>query len=352
MTNNLDQNLSRIGIFGGSFNPFHLGHLNSIQTVAKELSLDKVFVVPSYQTPGKKLIESPTPEQRLDILKLGLEDVGDIAEVDTQELDRKGVSYTVDTLSDYKKKYPNSELYLIVGADAFKQFTTWKNFEKILEFSSLVVTTRPGYLIPFRKEDYDRSWQDYIEEAHRDRALLKSGNEIVFITLRDKEVSGTDIRKFVRAGLQIDKFVTLKVENFIHQNDLYKPSEKHSIDFEELTRFCGDFMFENKGFNVKGFDLRKSNTLSDFALVVSGTSTRHVSSLGENFHQEAKRRFGITPISVEGVNEGRWVLLDYGGLIVHIFYDFVRTEYKLEEVWKSAVDMNLKDSSTPLVLRS
>jgi len=78
-------------------------------------------------------------------------------------------------------------------------------------------------------------------------------------------------------------------------------------------------------------------------LIASGTSTRHAASLAENVVQAVKEEYNVLPQSVEGVDEGRWVVIDYGSLIVHVFYDFVRQEYSLEKLWKDGKDLNLKD---------
>jgi nicotinate-nucleotide adenylyltransferase len=96
--------------------------------------------------------------------------------------------------------------------------------------------------------------------------------------------------------------------------------------------------------NVKGFDLRPTTAPTEFSLVASGTSTRHTAALAEGVLSAVKEEFNVFPQSVEGMAEGRWVLLDYGSLIVHVFYDFVRQEYRLEELWREARDLEIKDS--------
>ncbi len=120
----------KIGIFGGSFNPPHLGHTNSVTTVATALKLKKVFVVPSNQTPGKDALESPTPQDRLELTKLAFADDKKLVEVDAREVERGGISYTVDTLAEYLKTYDPEQLYLIIGADAFASFESWKVMKK------------------------------------------------------------------------------------------------------------------------------------------------------------------------------------------------------------------------------
>ena len=97
----------------------------------------------------------------------------------------------------------------------------------------------------------------------------------------------------------------------------------------------------------KRFDLRKLSAPSEFSLICSGTSTRQTVALAESLVRFVKEEYGVLPISFEGAEEGRWVLVDYGALIVHVFYDYVRNEYRLEELWKQGIDLNLRDKSAP-----
>jgi nicotinate-nucleotide adenylyltransferase len=342
----------KIGIFGGSFNPPHIGHINSVVSVANELKLKKVFVVPSHQSPGKEPLLNPTPTDRLEMIKAAFADEGKLVEIDKQELERGGVSYTVDTLENYAKDYEPEQLHLIIGADAFEKFDQWKDFEKILGMANLVVTTRPGYILPFKVEDLPEGIRPFAESMKTDEVTLKSGLNIHFIHLKDIGVSATEIRKRVRSGLQVDKFLPLTVEKYIRENELYKAGKSGSIDFRELVDFCASLLYDKKGFNVKGFDVSKIESPTDYTLICSGTSTRHVSSLGEYVLSEVKRKFGLTPLSIEGVREGRWVLVDYGALIVHVFYDFIRQEYNLEELWAKGEAVTLQDTSAQRMAKS
>ena len=94
---------------------------------------------------------------------------------------------------------------------------------------------------------------------------------------------------------------------------------------------------------VKGYDLTKMSAPSEYAVIASGTSTRHAASMAENLVVAVKEEYNVLPQSVEGIDEGRWVLVDYGSLIIHLFYDFVRQEYSLENLWREGIDLGLKD---------
>jgi nicotinate-nucleotide adenylyltransferase len=87
------------------------------------------------------------------------------------------------------------------------------------------------------------------------------------------------------------------------------------------------------GVNVKNYDLRDKSAPSEFTVICSGTSTRHATALAEHLTREVKKDYNVWPQNIEGQSEGRWIVIDYGALIMHTFYDYVRQEYRLEELW-------------------
>ena len=335
----------KVGIFGGSFNPPHMGHLNSLQTVLKKAGLGKIHVVPAAQNPLKKQIEGPTGDQRIEMTKIAVEAWGQQFFVDDQEIKRGGISYTIDTVKNIRKSVKAEDLYLIVGMDKFEELEQWKDMRDLLTEANLIVTSRPGFEFPEAEGELPQKIKELTEEFDFNFIELKTGRNIQFIHLQDLEVSSTEVRKWIRAGKNVEKHVPLGVENYIRNNKIYQNLGKRIGDFEKFTQFCGANLFAKKGIQVRGFDLRKMSAPSEFALIASGTSTRHTVSLAENVIDAVKEEYNVYPQSIEGVEEGRWVVLDYGSLIVHVFYDFVRLEYSLENLWKEAKDMGLKDSS-------
>lgn len=335
----------KVGIFGGSFNPPHMGHLNSLQTVLKKAGLGKVHVVPAAQNPLKKQIEGPTGEQRIEMAKIAVEAWGSQFFVDDQEIKRGGLSYTIDTVRNLRKQYSAENLHLIIGMDKFEELEQWKDIQDLLSETNLIVTSRPGYDFPESEDELPKKIKALTEEFDFNFIELKTGRNIQFIHLQDVELSSTEIRKWLRAGKNVEKFVPLGVENYIRTQKIYQNLGKRIGDFEKFTHFCGEHLFSKKGIQVRGFDLRKMSAPSEFALVASGTSTRHTVSLAENIIDSVKEEYNVYPQSIEGVEEGRWVVLDYGALIIHVFYDFVRQEYSLENLWREAKDMGLIDAS-------
>jgi nicotinate-nucleotide adenylyltransferase len=333
----------RVGIFGGSFNPPHMGHINSLLTVQKKAGLDKVHVVPAAQNPLNMPVEGPTNEQRLDLVKQSLNTYGKQFFVDDQELKRGGLSYTIDTVMNLRKEIDPEDLFLIIGADQFEEFSQWKDYQKILTEANLIVTTRPGWDIPQEADELPEYLKALVAEYDFNFIELKTGRNVQFIRLQDIQVSASEVRKLLRTGRPVEKVLPLSVESYIREHKLYRPIGDRIGDFEKFTVFCGNVLFSKKGILVRGFDLTSIAAPTEYALIASGTSTRHAVSLAENVVQAVKEEYNVLPQSIEGVDEGRWVLVDYGSLIVHVFYDFVRQEYSLENLWKDAKDMKLKD---------
>jgi nicotinate-nucleotide adenylyltransferase len=333
----------KIGVFGGSFNPPHNGHINSLQTVAAKFGLKKIHVIPAAQNPLKMPVEGPTPEQRLELTRLAFNQYGDQYVVDDQEIKRGGMSYTIDTIMNLRKTYEAQDLHLIVGADKFEELSQWKDYQKLLTEANLIVTTRPGYEIPETLEEMPGFLKPLVAEFDFNFIELNTGRSIQFITLRDIEISSSEVRKWLRTGKPVEKYLPLSVEGYIKEQKLYRNVGDRIGDFTKFTAFCADVLFSKKGINVRGFDLTKTSAPSEYTLIASGTSTRHASSMAENVVMAVKEEYNILPQSVEGVDEGRWVLVDYGSLIIHVFYDFVRQEYNLENLWREGVDLGFKD---------
>lgn len=333
------------GIFGGTFDPFHNGHLNSLRTVKEQLGLDEIRVVPAFQSPFRQPLHGPEPEQRLQIVEAALEPYADELVVDDREIRRKGVSWTIETLRSLVDEDPDREWHLIIGMDQFENFDRWKDFDKILELAHLVVTSRPESELPTDMESFPPGVRAQAEDFDGATALLKGGKNIYFIQLEDVEASGTEIRRRLRAGQSISELVPLEVENKIRSLRLYESFDHKIGDFEAFTHFCAKVLEDKGGISVLGYDLREIDAPSEFTLITSGTSTRHAQALAESVSRAVKQEYGVFPQSVEGTREGRWVVLDYGSLMVHIFYDYVRQEYRLEELWRDAKLMKLEPAA-------
>lgn len=191
--------MSKVGIFGGTFDPVHFGHLITARAVLEIRDLDKIVFIPANISPHKTDSTSSAAEYRLKMLQLAIDGISYFTISDI-ELNREGVSYTIDTLKTLKEKY--KEIELIIGEDNLQSFHTWKNPEEILKLSKLTVL----------KRKFDRSSavnHDYIEKAE-------------FVETPVIEISGSKIRERTKNDLSIDFLLPENVKKYILKNNLYK----------------------------------------------------------------------------------------------------------------------------------
>jgi len=190
--------MSKVGIFGGTFDPIHHGHLITAQSVREIRNLDKIIFIPTYVSPLKAGLNSANPEHRLNMIKLAISET-DFFDFSDYEIKKKGISYTVDTLCELKKKY--DELEFIIGYDNIFTFHTWKNPDEIMKLAKIIVLKRKSS-VPSPYED------KYVRSA-------------VFVQTRGIEISATDIRQRVKHGMPIHFLVPEKVKEYIYNFDLY-----------------------------------------------------------------------------------------------------------------------------------
>ncbi len=177
----------RIGLFGGSFDPVHLGHTMVARAALAELELEQLFIIPAAQSPFKPE-QSPAPAaDRLAWLRLAFEDEPR-CEIDAQEIERAGVSYTIDTVRDYAARFPEAELFYLIGADHVPTLPEWREAAALADAVTFVVVPRPGEL----------------ETGVAEFPLSFRGT-----VLRGKPaaISASDLRKRLRAGESIENFV-------------------------------------------------------------------------------------------------------------------------------------------------
>lgn len=330
------------GIFGGTFDPFHKGHLNSLLTVRKKLKLEKVIVVPAEQSPLRRPLQGASSKDRLAMVAAGLADHGDWAEATPLEIERGGVSYTFDTIKALIKKHPGVKWVLIVGIDQFEHFDQWRDFTDILSLVDLVVTSRPGSDLPKAKEEVPKGLRAMIKTFAKTKVNLVTGHTIHLVPLDDVDVSASEIRRKVREGQPFEDDVPNAVAELISARRLYQNVREAIGDFESFTRDCASSLTAKGAINLRAFDLRKESAPTEFTIIASGTSTRHASSLAEALIRDIKQRYRVFPQGVEGLQEGRWIVVDYGSLMVHVFYDFARQEYRLEDLWAKGEPMKVE----------
>lgn len=191
--------MKTVGIYGGTFDPIHLGHLITAQSVLEIRKLDKLIFIPSFISPHKIDRVSSSPQHRLNMLKLAIKGIS-YFDFTSLEIKRGNISYTIDTISALKSKHKNIEL--IIGYDNLISFDTWKDPDKILGLVQLVVLRRKVKEEAIKKNKYF--------------------DKAIFIDTPLIEIYGTDIRTRVRNDKNIDFLVPQKVMAYIYKHKLYK----------------------------------------------------------------------------------------------------------------------------------
>jgi len=207
--------VNRIGIFGGTFDPVHFGHLRPALELRESLGLDMVRLLPCH-VPAHRDTPGATTLQRIAMLKLALGDVSGLM-VDTRESERDTRSYSFTTLLTFREDYPESQLVFFMGMDAFAKFSTWHRYEDILELAHLVVIERPGSSLSGVEERLLMSRQvDRLNETH------VCAGSIVLQRVSQSDISASRIRSLVAAGRDIRYLVPESVRDYILQQRLYQ----------------------------------------------------------------------------------------------------------------------------------
>lgn len=319
---------------GGSFSPFHLGHLNSLLTVREQFGLEKILLIPSFHTPLKKKKEEVSPADRLEMLKETLPSYPFMS-VDDQEILRKGMSYTYLTVDRLFEERPEAELFFIMGLDQFFIFDRWKRFEEILKRTNLIVTSRPGVLFPQKLSEFPKGLRSLIKKRMSKQVSLKKGfKRIYFCALKDMDISSSHIKKRIKEGKEVSHLLPEPVHLYIREKGLYgNDSSGTDNQTHKLLDFCAKEFTSKKAFDIQAFDLRSRPLPFSFGLIVSGANTRQTRALASHIKRVVKKKFDLNPIGEEGQEENRWIVFDYGDLVIHIFYDYTKRFYNLEELW-------------------
>jgi nicotinate-nucleotide adenylyltransferase len=209
-----------IGIFGGTFDPVHFGHLRPALEVKQALGLREMRLIPAYQPPHR---EPPVanPGQRLTMLRAAVGGETDLL-VDAREMQREGPSYMVDTLSSLREELGDEPLCLVLGSDAFLQLDSWHQWQRIAELAHIVVTHRPGWALDI--DAASPALQQLWRERHTDDAseLAKApAGKIILQAVTPLEISATAIRALVAAGQNPRYLVPEPVWNLIRMQGLY-----------------------------------------------------------------------------------------------------------------------------------
>ena len=242
--------MAKIGVYGGSFNPPHLGHIQAAKAFQEELGLDKLLIIPAAQPPHKVLPPgSPDGQARLEMVRLAMAELS-FAEVDDLELRREGASYTVDTLTQLRERYPDDDLYFCMGTDMFQSFDSWYQPKKIVALAKIAMAHR-------EKTDMGK----LRELAAGFKKKYGKAPEIMHNTLHP--MSSTQIRRLLIVGGAED-YLAPAVLDYIRDHGLYGTGkDRRNLPFEELKAEVLALLKESRVNHVIGC----SETARELALI-------------------------------------------------------------------------------------
>lgn len=204
--------MKKIGIFGGSFNPMHIAHLIIAEHFVEQCFLENCFFVPTSVSPFKieqhKTFESISHTQRLDIIQLSISHNPKFR-IDSFEIEKGGISYSIDTVKHFVKRFPNDEIFFLIGFDQAKSFQKWKEWQEILDLTQLVIANRPA-----------NGNEDELGEINDMLAL--HGKSPIWLDNPLIEISSSEIRKRLRNGLSVKYLLIDKAEKYINAYRIYQ----------------------------------------------------------------------------------------------------------------------------------
>lgn len=200
--------MKKIGIFGGTFNPFHKGHRRCIEEIDKSLCFDKILVIPDKLPPHKLSFDLAEDTHRLNMCRLGTLGLKKVTVSDI-EIKKTGKSYSVNTLRELVKLYPQDSyrLYFIMGSDMLLCFKKWYKYKEILSLCSLVCISR--------------SSQDTQKLSACASELTDEGGDIFIVNAEPFEASSTEIRELIKSGKDLSCFLDDLVVKYISENNVY-----------------------------------------------------------------------------------------------------------------------------------
>lgn len=211
----------RLGLFGGTFDPIHHGHLRAVEEVGEDFRLDRVVIIPAYLPPHKEDKPVLDFEHRLNMCRLAVADNPNLL-VSDLEAGRGGKSYSLDTLTDIRLSHPADDIRFILGMDAFLDIPTWHGHQELFCLADFIVISRPGYPRDRVEEILNLISPDFRPDPRAGRYIHPSGFHVHFWETTMLDISSTRIRKYISEGKSIRYLAPEPVTDYINRYGLYR----------------------------------------------------------------------------------------------------------------------------------
>jgi len=297
-----------LGIFGGTFDPIHCGHINALEQICQSINFAQLRWIPSAKPPHKDSVGA-TIDQRLEMLELALEGYSNWY-VDDLETRRDTPSYTFDTLSQLQSQFVDHQLVMIIGADSLQNLNTWYRYPDLLELAHWVVMHRPNYTLKVPKQLVSKvvDSPEQLEASFESCIWLHHSSEF--------DISSTEIRAALRAA---------------------NADQRQLVNLPLITA-----LEDIKGQDINVIDIADISDFADYMVVASGTSDTHVKALAREASDRLRKQ-EVKPLNEDGADIGEWVLVDFGDVVLHVMRPEVRAYYDLEKLWDEDVRALVKE---------
>ncbi|PAF50110.1 hypothetical protein BKH43_05730 [Helicobacter sp. 13S00401-1] len=279
-----------LALFGGSFDPPHIGHQKIVALALEKLKLDLLIIMPAFINPFKEATLFD-PKTRLRFSERAFGKFAKVRIMD-RELLKKDKSYTIDTVRFLKSCFKPEKFYLLLGEDNLKGLSLWKEYESLKKLVTFVVFGRKGY------------------------TKCEIDSKFIYIDM-DEDISSTKIRKYLE-GIKKD----------LWEEEVLKPLGEKMNYLESIKTILED----KKASNIEVIDLKDKDYISDYVVVATSMAGKHAESLLNYLKDDLKPK-GVKFYAVDDSNSD-WIIADLGEIIVHILTEEYRNKYQLEDFLK------------------
>ena len=307
---------SRIGLFGGSFDPVHNGHLEIARESLLQFKLDRVLFIPAAQSPLKEHSPCTCDKERIDMLELTISR-DERFEICLDEIERGGVSYSFETANSVQQRFPEAQLFWILGGDQAQQLGQWRNIKTLAKTVEFICLPRNG------EELSNFSLPPMVHLHMLDIPLIKISSTQIRQSLKDSPNSNPLLPESVIEYIKSKNLYARPMTEGRHEQDLY------------LLELCCQAIDETKGEDIAILDVSKQSSITNFLILASANSEPHMRALKRDLDKTLKDH----NVSVLGVDEGDgsgWSVLDAFDVMIHLFTPAMRANYDLESLWKDA----------------
>jgi len=211
-----------IGLYGGTFNPIHIGHLRTAEEIRERFKMKEVVFIPSANPPHKDCKDLVDPMHRLKMASLAVTG-NPCFTVSEVEVHRRGKSYSIDTIRQIKEQAPDDQFAFIMGLDAFLEIDTWHKYAEILAECDFIVTSRPGPpKVSLKNSIPEKVRADFKRKGSGREFMHASGTRLVFTDVTDINLSATAIREMVRTGRSVRYLMPRRIMDYVQEHGLYK----------------------------------------------------------------------------------------------------------------------------------